>query len=89
MRTVSYTFLDNGALHSLRGVATKRRQALQWLSQVDYSAHHEKARDLRFEATGEWLFGKPGFQTWFETEGSSVMWLSGKGMIAATSQLFS
>lgn len=53
---------------------------MKWLSEVDVNAHHEKARDLRFDDTGGWLFGKPAFEDWIEMDCSSVMWLNGKSM---------
>lgn len=70
-------------VNSLRGVDDQRRQILNWLSTVDFPAHHENARGLRFDGSGEWLFEKPDFQDWIEMECSSVMWLSGKGMMMA------
>lgn len=83
-QTVGYRSEECYAVVAKGGIETKRRQVLEWLSQVDCDAHHEKARDLRFNGTGEWLFGKPAFETWFEAECSSVMWLYGRGTIIAT-----
>lgn len=63
----------------LNNIENKRRNVLRWLSKVDYGAHHEKARDLRFDDTGGWLFGKREFEDWVESQCSSVLWVCGTG----------
>lgn len=63
----------------LRIVERKKREVLGCLSGVDFSAHHKKASDLRFDGTGTWLFGEREFQSWIEAQTSSVMALHGKG----------
>lgn len=77
--TVSTVFL-RWILRLLKNVDTKRRELLKWLSSVDYNAHHEKTRSLRFENTGSWMFGKTDFVNWIETDMSSIMWIYGKGV---------
>lgn len=59
----------------------KRREILKWLSTVQFEAHHEETKKLRFKGTGEWLIQKEPFHRWIETDSSSMMWLSGKRMI--------
>lgn len=63
-----------------KSTGEERRNILGWLSKVDYGAHHEKARDLRFDGTGGWLFGKQEFEDWVESQYSSILWLYGKGI---------
>lgn len=58
----------------------KAREVLGWLSKVDFTAHHEKAQNVRFDGSGGWLFGKDALVSWLEADCSSAMWLYGKGM---------
>lgn len=53
---------------------------MKWLSNIDCIAHHEKTRSLRFENTGNWMFGKSAFVDWIETDTSSILWIHGMGM---------
>lgn len=75
--------LSSTVLVFLRGLDEQRRLVLNWLSTVDFPAHHENARGVRFDGSGGWLFEKPEFQDWIEQECSSVLWLSGKGILMA------
>lgn len=69
-------------------IEAEKREIFNWLSTIDFRGHHEKAQNQRFDGTGTWLFENPTFESWIETDSSSVMWLSGKGIPANLLILF-
>lgn len=77
-------FFSNDMSSSIRVIGKKRRKALIWLSDIDFEDPHGRARKLRFNDTGKWLFGKPEFLSWSETEASLILWLNGKGTVTET-----
>lgn len=75
-----YTYSLSKDISLLRITDEKRRKALIWLSNLEFENPHERARKSRFNDTGRWLFEKPEFVSWIESQGSSVLWLNGKGI---------
>ena len=66
-------------------VAGKRREVLEWISQVKCDDHHAEVVKTRLEGTGGWLLQRKEIRGWLESEGSSTLWLHGKGNIHGAS----
>ena len=60
-------------------IAGKRREVLEWLSEVKCEDHHAEVVRTRLEGTGAWLLQRKEIREWLESEGSSTLWLHGKG----------
>lgn len=54
----------------------KYRHILDWLSPIDPETNYKRARSLRQQGTGEWLFHEPQFQSWLADE-SDFLWIHG------------
>ncbi|GAA91823.1 hypothetical protein RIB2604_02113150 [Aspergillus luchuensis] len=50
---------------------------LEWISPVQYGAHHDTVSGNRTPGTGEWLLQKNEFREWEEGSSSAVLWLRG------------
>ena len=59
----------------------KRREMLEWLSEVKCEDHHAEVVKTRLERTGMWLLRRHEIRNWRESEESSILWLHGKGNI--------
>ncbi|KAL8831331.1 MAG: hypothetical protein Q9191_000918 [Dirinaria sp. TL-2023a] len=57
--------------------ATKYRDLLVWLSNVNYSCHHQFHSDSRLEGTGEWLSENDNYIDWRSSSISAIMILHG------------
>ncbi len=68
-----------------RGTDYEHRRAdtdvLRWLSAANPASHHEAARNLCHESTGQWLIHKEDYLTWRDGAGHLV-WLNGiRGLV--------
>lgn len=54
-----------------------RARILKAISPIPYSMHHKHARKGRLKGSGEWLLEKTEYQSWRESDTSSVLWLHG------------
>lgn len=64
------------------GIEVERLAILNWISDVSHRQHHEFNKSMRSPGTGGWLLEKPNFQSWDESDQSSLFWLHGIGRSA-------
>ncbi|GLB07793.1 hypothetical protein AtubIFM57258_003158 [Aspergillus tubingensis] len=64
--------------------AREAREILEWVSTVQYRAHHNHVRNNRTLGTGEWLLQKDAFRDWEESSSSAVLWLRGSPGVGKT-----
>lgn len=62
-----------------KSVEEKRREVLNWISQVHYQDAHTNASTKRVPDTCNWLRKKEPYMRWAGSSGSAVLWVHGKG----------
>lgn len=55
----------------------KRGKILDWLSQIEYMKHHQKAKEGLLDNTGQWLFNREQYREWRSSSASGILWLRG------------
>lgn len=55
---------------------------------MSHRQHHEFHKGVRTPGTGGWLLEKTNFQSWDESDLSSLLWLHGIGMITLSTADF-
>ncbi|KAF7505418.1 hypothetical protein GJ744_000964 [Endocarpon pusillum] len=72
----------------LRSISAEEREAIDWLSPLDFASKHADAVSRRQQGTGRWLLENSGFRSWIQTPGK-VLWCpgipgAGKTILAST-----
>jgi len=83
-------------LSALKERFAKRKDILEWLSDVDPLMAHEQILQRthvadRYQQCGEWLLKKKTFENWSSSDYSkeySVLWLHGTGTICLSLSVF-
>ena len=55
----------------------QRKEALQWLSTVEWEEPHHKSCEDILKGTGQWLLEHPAFLDWLNSSVSTIFWLNG------------
>lgn len=56
----------------------RESEILSWVSETPYEKHFKTAKDGLLADSGRWLFEKPGFAKWLQSNQSELFWLRGK-----------
>ena len=62
----------------------KRKEVIQWLSDDDYASTQEHVLSNRYEQSGSWLLQHSDFQTWLQSEQSTLLWCHGNPGVGKT-----
>jgi hypothetical protein len=54
------------------------QKMLERISRYDYEKVHRRLSRKRLKGTGQWFIDHPTFQEWFDGNGPSSLWCSGK-----------
>ena len=60
----------------LRSISAEEREAIHWLSPLDFASKHADAVSRRQQGTGRWLLESSEFRSWIQTPGK-VLWCPG------------
>ncbi|KAJ5657785.1 uncharacterized protein N7484_001434 [Penicillium longicatenatum] len=70
--------VDAGVSQLLGHVDQQERiRLLEWISPIQFGAHHDEFNEKRTPETGEWLVEHDDFTTWREKDSSVLFWLQG------------
>lgn len=77
-----------GAVYSSTLEEKRYKHILNWLSAVDFSAHHRRCREDRLDGSGQWLLDHQQYRDWHASSRSSTFLVhgmpgSGKSMLAS------
>ncbi|KAK1671056.1 pfs domain-containing protein [Colletotrichum godetiae] len=79
MKALLELYIQTDALGDSRlGFSTQRiNEILTWISKEPYEQHHTQNKSEVLEGTGKWLLEDKVFQSWKNSEASSILWLHG------------
>ncbi|ERF68520.1 hypothetical protein EPUS_05659 [Endocarpon pusillum Z07020] len=60
----------------LKSISEEEREAIHWLSPLDFASKHADAVSRRQQGTGRWLLESSEFRSWIQTPGK-VLWCPG------------
>ncbi|KAL3302228.1 Pfs domain-containing protein [Colletotrichum asianum] len=72
-----YIQTDSPGISRIEFTTQRINEILTWISKEPYEQHHTLNKSEVLEGTGRWLLEDEVFQSWKNSEASSILWLHG------------